>query len=456
MRATVEPGGTVSGTAVVPGDKSIAHRWLMLAATGAGASRVTGLPASLDVAATARCLGQLLPQARPALEVAFAAVPSQGQGHGFTWDDTGGRNQDRSVEVEGKGRSAMVEPAAALDCANSGTTLRLLAGMVAAAPFRCVLVGDESLRNRPMERVAEPLRAMGAEITSTDRHAPLEVRGGRLRGIRYEAAVPSAQVKSAVLLAGLAASGTTEVVETVQTRDHTERALLALGAPLVREGEGVQVRRYQHPGFEAKVPGDISSAAFLVAAAGLTGAQLQIEDVGLNPTRTRFLEVVRRMGVQVETVVVEERLGEPVGEVRVRAGRGLRGTEVHEDELPLVIDEVPVLAALAANAAGESWFAGAGELRVKESDRLRGIADGIASLGGHAAVEGDDLVLAGGGLAGGRAEAFGDHRLAMALAVAALGARGTSVVDGIESADVSFPGFVSALGSLGARIGAGP
>ncbi len=360
---------------------------------------------------------------------------------------------DRStaLEVEGEGRRGLVEPDHALECGNSGTAMRLLMGIVASAPFHTVLTGDRSLAGRPMERVAVPLRSMGAEVRTDDGHAPVSVRGGALRGVEFDPATPSAQVKSAVLLAGLDADGRTVVRESRPTRDHTERALLALGAP-VETGDGVAVRRFQHEGFSASVPGDPSSAAFLVAAAALTGSALTIADVGLNPTRTGFLEVMARMGVRTERTVVREELGEPVGDIEVLPTDGVRSVRVEVDELPLVIDEVPVLALLAAHAASDSRFLGAGELQVKESDRLEGVARGIRDLGGHAGAEGDDLVVAGGGLGGGRADARGDHRMAMAFAVSALGARGLVEVDGMESADVSFPGFTRTLTELGASI----
>jgi len=331
--------------------------------------------------------------------------------------------------------------------------MRLLCGVLAAAPFASVLTGDESLRSRPMERVAEPLRAMGAVVETSGGRPPIVVEGRPLRGIRHEPSVPSAQVKSAVLLAGLAAEGETTVIEPVPTRDHTERALAALGAPVrPDEAGGVTVSAFQHDGFEAAVPGDVSSAAFLVAAAALTGGELVVRNVGLNPTRTHFLDVMERMGIEAEQRVAREELGEPVGDLVIARCDGLSGVTVEGSELPLVIDEVPVLAALAAHASGESWFLGAGELRVKESDRLNGTANAIRGLGGGAGVEGEDLFVGGGGLAGGRADARGDHRMAMASAVAALAARAECEIEGMESAAVSFPGFAQTLAALGARI----
>jgi 3-phosphoshikimate 1-carboxyvinyltransferase len=330
--------------------------------------------------------------------------------------------------------------------------MRLLAGVLASEPFESSLDGDDSLRTRPMERIAEPLRRMGAQVRTTDGHPPIHIEGAPLHGIEVTLTVPSAQVKSAILLAGIAADGVTTVREPAVTRDHTERALRALGAP-VRSDEGaVSVSGFQHEGFVASVPGDISSAAFLVASAAVTGGDLTIHQVGLNETRTHFLGVLERMGVSTEARVTGRELGEPVGDLHVKPVGGLVGTTVEPWELPLVIDEVPVLAALATHAGGESRFRGGAELRVKESDRLGGLAVAIRALGGQAVVEGDDLVVAGRGLSGGRAEAAGDHRMAMALAVAALGAGGECEIQGMESAEVSFPGFVEVLGVLGARI----
>jgi 3-phosphoshikimate 1-carboxyvinyltransferase len=330
--------------------------------------------------------------------------------------------------------------------------MRLLAGVLASAPFSTELCGDSSLNVRPMERVADPLRAMGADVRTTDGHPPIVVRGGRLRGIDHRSEVPSAQVKSAVLLAGLAAEGSTTVHEQAPTRDHTERALTALGAPVAFEPGLASVRAFEHEAFAASVPGDVSSAAFLVGAAVLTGAGLAIEGVGLNPTRTRFLEVLARMGASLGSRIERQELGEPVGTLEVEAGSNLVGTTIEGDELPLVIDEVPVLAIVAAQANGETRFRGGAELRLKESDRLGGLVEAIRALGGAAELERDDLIVGGGGLAGGEADARGDHRMAMALAAGALGAKGPVSVKGIEAAEVSFPGFERLLVALGARI----
>jgi 3-phosphoshikimate 1-carboxyvinyltransferase len=453
MRIRIAPGGPIGGAAEVPGDKSISHRWLILAATARGPSEITDLPVALDVRSTARCMAALAPAARPSLEGWLAAPSDAGQAQRSTSNEARPRPSRSRLHLRAEGRAALEAPVAELDCGNSGTTMRLLAGVLASAPFEAVLTGDESLRARPMERVARPLRAMGATVETTDGHPPIRIRGGRLHGISFRCPVPSAQVKGAVLLAALAAEGETVVLEPAPTRDHTERALAHLGAPIRVPAPGeVHLSAFQHAGFSARVPGDVSSAAFLIAAAALTGGELRVEGVGLNPSRTRFLEVMARMGVRAEPRVLGEELGEPVGEIHVRPSAELVGTTVPAEELPLVIDEVPVLAALAAHARGESRFAGAGELRVKESDRLEGLAAMVRALGGSAAVEGDDLVLAGGGLQGGLADACGDHRMAMAAAVAGLGARAEVEVEGAEVADVSFPGFVETLRALGASI----
>jgi 3-phosphoshikimate 1-carboxyvinyltransferase len=458
VRIQVEPGGTVEGEAAVPGDKSIAHRWLILTATARGTSVLTGLPGALDVGSTARCLAEVVGvRARPRLEAWGSMLEHQAVGAGITVDGRVGPTEaGAELVIEGEGRDRLQEPGRPLDCGNSGTTMRLLTGVLAASPFASTLTGDESLRTRPMERVAVPLREMGASIRTDHGHPPVDVYGRPLRGIRHELAVPTAQAKGAILLAGLAADGWTTVVEPARTRDHTERALRRLGAPLrLEEGERtISVARFQHDGFEARVPGDVSSAAFLVGAAILTGGELTIRGVGLNPTRTHFLSILDRMGVGTERQVTGEELGEPVGELLVAHVAGLGGTEVTAGELPLVIDEVPVLAALAAYADGPTRFAGSAELRAKESDRLAGVAEMVRDLGGRARVEGEDLVVEGGGLAGGRTSARRDHRLAMAAAIAALGAPAECEIDGMEWSEVSFPGFLSALSALGARVGA--
>ncbi len=453
MDVVIRPGARLEGHAAIPGDKSIAHRWLILSVTAKGMSRLVGLPPSLDVRSTAECLSKVAGKSRRSLDVFARDARAPVEGRGSTWNAGVEVPAAGPLEVEGDGRDALVQAASDLDCGNSGTSMRLLAGVLAAAPLTSVLTGDPSLSVRPMERVAAPLRAMGAEVETTEGHAPLLIRGTKaLQGARFAPEVPSAQVKSAILFAGVAADGITTVREPAPTRDHTERALEALGAPVERDGEELRIRRFQHGGFEGRVPGDPSSAAFLIAAAALTGSAITITGVGLNPSRLHFLDVMERMGIVTQWEVEGQELGEPMGSIEVEPCDGLRAVRVGADEVPLVIDEVPVLAALAIHAAADSWFLNAAELRVKESDRLGAITRSVRDLGGAAADEGSDLVIAGGGLEGGRTSSGGDHRIAMAMAVAALGARGPSRIDGIDAADVSFPGFVATLGRLGARI----
>ena len=453
MWARVRPGTTVAGPARVPGDKSISHRWLLLAATADGRSSLEGLPRSLDTTSTASCLARLAPSARPALEAWTSSSAVTADRHGSTWNRQASTLDLEVLELDGEGRRSLQAPRRDLRCGNSGTTMRLLAGIVAAAPFETVLRGDQSLSARPMERVAEPLRTMGADVTTQDGHPPLTIRGAELRGIRFQPEVPSAQVKGAVLLAGLAADGPTTVTEAVCTRDHTERLLGALGAPVHATGRDVVLGgSFQHRGLRGRVPGDPSSAAFLLGAAALTGGQVTLSDVGLNPTRLGFLEVLGRMGIEIAIEVEGEELGEPVGTMRLASIAAPGPVRVSATELPSVIDEVPLLAAVAAHADGPSRFEGAGELRVKESDRLSVLADGLRALGAAAQVEGDDLVLGGGGLAGGSARSASDHRIAMALTVTALAAGAPSEIDAAESAAVSFPGFFDLVRTLGGDV----
>lgn len=442
----VRPGRPLTGAAEVPGDKSIAHRLLLLASIASGDCVIEGLPASGDVASTVSCVAALRPDLRPELQGwnSNSGVPREASR--FTSD---GPRPRPSMRVRGTGRNGLVLPTDSLDCGNSGTTMRLLLGLLADAPGSATLVGDASLSSRPMERVARPLRSMGAGIGTTEGHAPVTLTGGRLTGVRLEAEVPSAQVKGAILLAGLAAEGETEVIEPVPTRDHTERILHALG---VIPALAPRVRAAAIPGFHAEVPGDASGAAFHACAALASGGTVRIAGVGLNPTRLGFLALLARMGGIVEAEIGSVSLGEPIGTLEVRSGSNLRGIDVSGGEVADAIDEIPALALLSALAEGPSRFRGVGELRVKESDRVAGIIAAIRGLGGSAEAEGDDLVVSGGGLAGGRVEPRGDHRIAMAAAVAGLGSRAGAEIAGAECAAVSFPGFADALRSLGADV----
>lgn len=450
MEITIRPGRATSGLGLVPGDKSIAHRWLLLGALARGTTRIVGLPASDDVRSTASALASLMANLRPQLD-GWARDPRAGvDGTGFTSHNP--RPRPLEIVLDGRGRTAIAAPGGAIDCGNSGTTMRLLAGVLAPCLGTYRLEGDASLSHRPMERVAAPLRVLGADIETVDGHAPLTVRGGGLVGADVDTGVPSAQVKGAVLLAGLAASGRTVVREPVPTRDHTERALSTLGCHVGAVGGGLEIEAGEPAPFEGTVPGDVSGALFLLVAAAASGGSVRIEGVGLNPTRTALLGALRRMGVRVEASVEATEVGEPVGTLDAATEGPLRGLSVTAEESPALVDEIPALASLAALADGESRFVGVGELRLKESDRLAGIVGAIRAAGGEAAVEGDDLVVAGGGLRGGVVDPLGDHRLAMAFVAAGAGATGPITVRDGSVASVSFPGFAAALRNLGLDV----
>ena len=418
----------VGGTVRVPGDKSITHRALLLASLTRGTSHVGGALTSLDARSSARVLRQLGAEISPL--------------------------RPRSVVVI-RGRSRFRRPEGPLDCGNSGTTTRLLLGLLAAHPFAATLTGDGSLRRRPMRRVTIPLARMGARFEERGGDGlPLTVRGGRLVPLRYELPVSSAQIKSALLLAGLAGEVVVELREPHgRSRDHTERMVRAFG--YVVEDEAGWIRFA--PGgrlepFELQVPGDPSSAAFLIGAAALAErGELRVTRVGVNPTRIGFLAVLRRMGAAVAVEDVSEHYGEPVGDLVVGAAR-LRGTEVGAGEIAGLIDEVPLLAVVASRAEGVTVFREAGELRVKESDRLSLIAENLRSVGCRAEVSGDDLHVEGGeDPPRGPVRTAGDHRLAMAFAVLGTVPGARVRVDDMACAAVSFPQFPEALRGLGER-----
>lgn len=419
MPLTLSPRARLRGTLRLPGDKSLSHRAALLAALAHGTSCFENFSSAADCASTLACLGAL----------------------GVRSERDGAR-----VLVHGAGPEALCAPAGALDCGNSGSSLRMLAGVLAGRPWRSTLTGDASLLRRPVERVAVPLRAMGARLTSAEGRPPLTIEGGPLRGLDYAAPVASAQVKSAVLLAGLQAQGTTRVSEPAASRDHTERLLPAFGVPLTRahlsvsiEG-GARLRPLQW-----SIPGDVSSAAFLVVAALLLpDAHVRVDDVLLNPGRTAFLDVLRAMGARLR---VEPRASEPepVGSIEACSSR-LHGVHVPVELVPALIDEVPALAVAACAAEGEFTLAGAAELRVKESDRLAALAEGLGRMGAEIEERPDGLCVRGGRrLRGAPVRAHGDHRIAMALAVAALQAEGDTQLDDPDCVAVSFPGFFDVL-----------
>jgi 3-phosphoshikimate 1-carboxyvinyltransferase len=434
MRAGVRvgpPTAALSGTTDVPGDKSIAHRALLLGALADGTSLLRGFPGGADVRAT---LG------------AIRALGAQ-----VAWEGD-------TVRIVGRGLGLGVGVDTPIDCANSGTTMRLATGLVAAVAGRRTLDGDASLRRRPMERVAEPLRRMGARIRTTDGRAPIVVDGTDLDGITWTMPVASAQVKSALLLAGLRGRGVTTVIEPLATRDHTERMLLHMGVAVEQRDLRVAVEGGQAPRpLALTLPGDPSSAAFLVVAAlVVAGSRLRITGVGVNPLRTGALAVLRRMGARITVESGRDEAGEPCGDVVVEHAP-LRGTTLTPDEVPGAIDELPILAIAAAFADGDTQVSGAEELRVKESDRIAALEQ-LRGLGVAFEATHDGFVVHGdpaGRLASGTIVTHGDHRIAMAFAIAALRSPGGITIDDPRCADVSFPGFFERLRILGARVEAG-
>jgi 3-phosphoshikimate 1-carboxyvinyltransferase len=413
----VAGGGRLEGEVRVPGDKSVSHRALILGALAEGETAVDGLSSGADVASTRTCLAAL-------------GVEISGAGP--------------SVRVKGRGLGGLVRPSGSLDAGNSGTTMRLLAGVLAGHPFSSRFVGDESLTRRPMKRVAEPLRAMGAAIALSEAGTPpLEITGGALKGIEYKPPMASAQVKSAILLAGLHAKGETAVIEPAATRDHTERMLAAFGAPVRADGLRVAVEGGSRlKATKVLVPGDPSSAAFWVVAATLAnGSELAIRGVGANPTRTGYLAALARMGADIHREPMRGEGGEVIEDLHVSSSE-LRGVTISATEVPGLIDEIPILALAAACASGESRFNGLGELRHKESDRLAGIAALLEAFGARCMVEGDDLLILGGAkLNPAKADSLNDHRLAMTGFIAGFLASGESTVLGASSAEISYPTF---------------
>ncbi|HUF48723.1 MAG TPA: 3-phosphoshikimate 1-carboxyvinyltransferase [Vicinamibacterales bacterium] len=421
----LEAARAIVGRCRVPGDKSISHRYAIFAAMAEGRTTIRGLSTGADVEATLTCLAAL--GARIA------------------------RDDDGIVRVTGCGLTGFAQPAAMLDAGNSGTTLRLLSGVVAGWPLAVGLTGDASLCRRPMRRIIDPLTAMGAAITSADGRPPLTIRGGTLRAISWRPPVPSAQVKSAILLAGLRAVGRTSVDEPLATRDHTERAFPLFGLRAETDGLVVSVdggQRAVAPTGDLDVPGDPSSAAvWAAAAAALPGSSVTIDGVGLNPRRLGFLRVLERMGAEVHAEVTGLTGGEPCGTLRVRGG-DQRPVVIAPEEVPDVIDELPVLAAAAALGGGLE-VSGAGELRVKESDRISALVTGLRALGVEADERPDGFAITGHRRpTGGRVDAAGDHRLVMAFAIVGLGASGRTTITGANVVAVSYPGFAPALAAL--------
>ena len=422
----IQPATAVAGTIRTPGDKSISHRYLMLSAVARGTTELTNVAPGADVAATIDCMRAL-----------GAQIEQIGE---------------HAVRVTGDGWSGLRTPPVALDARNSGTTLRLLAGLVSGRPISVTLSGDESLRRRPMARVIDPLEAMGATISSTSSRAPLTITGGGLHGVEWQPSVASAQVKSAIMLAALSATGASAVREPQATRDHSERAFPAFGLQCSVADRVVRVPGGQEPtappGGRLAVPGDPSSAAVWAAAAsGLPGSSIVLDNVCLNPRRLGFINALRRMGADVRTDVTHVSGGEPVGTLTVRHC-GNAPCVIGADEVPDLIDELPVLAARAALGASLD-VTGASELRVKESDRITSLVAGLRALGADADERPDGFVVRGTVLPrGGIADAAGDHRLVMAFAIVGLGASTGATITGADAVGVSYPDFAADLARL--------
>src|SRR6202140_3871890 len=424
----------LTGGLELPGDKSISHRYAMLAALAEGASELRHFAAAADCHSTLACMKSL------GAEVKLVKAPARVTGHGLRG-------------LKGTRR--------ALDAGNSGTTMRLLAGILAGQAFTSQLTGDSSLQKRPMKRVVGPLREMGADIRAReDNFAPLEIRGGRLHAIDFQMPMASAQVKSAVLLAGLFAEGETSVTEPARTRDHTEIALEEFGAPIEKHGKTIRVRGIGDTGalnLQARsvdIPGDLSSAVFFIAAASMfPDANLLIHNVGLNPTRTAILDVFASMGASLQMLSVRSAHGEIVGDLAVK-GASLQGGVIEGQQIPLVIDELPMLAALGPYTEQGIEIRNAAELRVKESDRIAALAENLRRMGAKVEERPDGLKVQGRGagkLRGAQIEPHGDHRIAMAFAVAALGANGPTVIRDADCAGVSYPKFFDDLERVAER-----
>ncbi len=425
----VSPVARVGGAIRVPGDKSISHRALMLGGIATGETRVSGFLESADCLATMAALRAL----------------------GVRIEQPGGNE----VIVRGAGEGGLHASPAPLDMGNAGTAMRLSMGLLCGQRFSSTLVGDASLMQRPMERVARPLRLMGARIDTQDGRPPVILHGGaRLRGIDYTLPMASAQVKSALLLAGLQAEGATRVTEPAPTRDHTERMFSGFGIGVRRTGATVELAGGQRPrGTDIHVPGDFSSAAFFIVAGCLAAPDgLTVQGVGINPTRTGLLDMLRLMGARIQVRELPSMHGpEPLADITVHAG-ALRGAVIPPELVPLAIDELPILFIAAACADGETVVTGAGELRVKESDRLAAMAEGLVAIGAHCELLPDGIRIQGGRLGGGRINSHGDHRIAMSFAVASLRATDPIAIDDVANVATSFPGFPAMARAIGLHL----
>ncbi len=423
----VRPARSFQGSVTVPGDKSISHRYGMLAGLAEGTTRLTNFSTGADPHSTLGCMESL-----------GATIVRSGT----------------SIEVTGTGGSFQ-QPTSDLDCGNSGSTMRMLAGLIASHPHTFTMIGDHSLTVRPMERIRKPLAAMGARINLVDGHAPMTIHGGPLKAIDFETPIPSAQVKTAVLFAGLQADGVTSLSETVRTRDHSEHALKAFGATLTRTGEKLSIAGGQKlKAIEATVPGDISSAAFFLCGALLfPDSNLVLDSLGMNPTRAALLDVITTLGGKIKVLLVEEHNGETIGTIQVnRSAEGLKGAEISGALSAQLIDELPVIAAIAPYTRNGVVIRDAEELRVKESDRIDLVVRNLRAMGAEVEELEDGMIVPGDQqLHGAKIDSGSDHRIAMAFSIAALRASSESIIRGAEAAAISFPEFFRFLDDLAQR-----
>ncbi len=426
---TVQPGGSLNGSIRVPGDKSMSHRSIMLGSIADGTTHVKGFLEAEDALATLK---------------AFRAMGVEIEGP-----------ENGEVTIHGVGKHGLKQPEGPLYLGNSGTSMRLLCGLLSGQDFDTILTGDASLESRPMRRVTEPLAKMGAEIeTQADGTAPLKIKGGRkLKGIHYDMPVASAQVKSCLLLAGMYAEGETVVAEPAPTRDHTERMLNGFSYPVKREGNKAIIdSNGRLKACDIDVPSDISSAAFFLVGASIApNSDVTLRHVGINPTRTGVIDILKMMGANIEVFNEKTVGGEPVADIRVRSSQ-LKGIDIPERLVPLAIDEFPVLFVAAACAEGQTRLTGAKELRVKESDRIQVMADGLQALGVDATPTEDGMIINQSEIGGGTVDSHGDHRIAMAFSIAGLRANDTITIQDCQNVNTSFPEFKTLVTELGLNL----
>lgn len=424
----VNPGGVISGRIIVPGDKSISHRALMLGAIAEGETTITGFLQGEDTLATAKAFQQM------GVEI---------------------ENDGKLVRINGVGLRGLKKSSSPIDLGNSGTSVRLMTGLLAGQNFDSELIGDKSLMTRPMLRVIKPLRSMKADISCTESGTlPIHITGEKqLQGIEYELPVASAQLKSCLLLAGLYAEGVTTIIENKTTRDHTERMLSAFSHPITRNKNRISISKADKlTGTDINIPADFSSAAFFIVAATIaSGSDLVLENVGINPTRDAMLQIMQLMGADIELENKREQSGEPVADIHIKSSE-LKGIDIPEELVPVAIDEFPVIMVAASCAQGETRLSGAAELRVKESDRIQSMLDGFIAIGVQAKDTEDGMIIQGGEYNGGEVNSHGDHRIAMAFAVAGLMSKAPIRINDCENVATSFPGFVELAQTAGMNI----